>query len=64
MKEHAAALLRVDYARDEDGASLIEYSLLTGLISLAILTAITAISGNLGLIWSDLSAIVAQVASG
>jgi len=48
----------------DNGASLIEYSLLTGLISLAIVTMIVAISGNLAIVWSTLSSIVAQAAAG
>ncbi len=52
------------YALNDDGASLVEYSLLTGLISVAILAAIASISGNLAITWSTLAAIVAQAASG
>lgn len=48
----------------DEGATLIEYSLLVGLVSVAILFAISSISGNLALIWSTLSGNVAQAASG
>jgi Flp pilus assembly pilin Flp len=48
----------------ESGASLIEYSLLTGLVSLVIITSIALISGNLGVIWSRLDSIIAQATSG
>ncbi|MFZ5618239.1 MAG: Flp family type IVb pilin [Pseudomonadota bacterium] len=48
----------------ERGASLIEYSLLTGLVSLGIVASIAAISGNLATTWSTLAGIVAQAAAG
>ena len=43
------------FRKEEDGASLIEYSLLVGLISIAVIVAITAISGNLVTIWNNTS---------
>ena len=43
------------FRKEEDGASLIEYSLLVGLISIAVIVAITAISGNLKTIWNNTS---------
>ncbi|OFX00200.1 MAG: hypothetical protein A3E78_06385 [Alphaproteobacteria bacterium RIFCSPHIGHO2_12_FULL_63_12] len=64
MKPVPLAVSVNDYARDQNGASLIEYSLLTGLVSIAIVTAIAAISGNLAITWSILSSIVAQAAGG
>ena len=54
----------LEFARRDEGASLIEYSLLTGLLSVAILVAITAISGNLAITWSTLASIVAKAAGG
>ncbi len=44
----------LDFASRDEGASLIEYSLLTGLISVAIVFAVTVISGNLATTWSIL----------
>ncbi|MEK7266667.1 MAG: Flp family type IVb pilin [Pseudomonadota bacterium] len=64
METRETAALLYGYALGENGASLIEYSLLIGLVSIGILTAITSISGNLGPVWSALASIVAQVASG
>jgi Flp pilus assembly pilin Flp len=46
----------------EDGASLIEYSLLIGLISVSIVVSIASISGSLAPVWSNLASMVAQVA--
>lgn len=40
--------------RDEDGAALIEYSLLIGLIAVAAITAIGALSGKIGTAWTTL----------
>lgn len=50
------------FRKEEDGASLIEYSLLVGLISVVIITFIVAISGNLAIIWSTLDSVIAQAA--
>jgi len=47
----------------ESGASLIEYSLLIGLISAAIVISIGSISGSLAPVWSNLASMVAQVAA-
>jgi pilus assembly protein Flp/PilA len=46
------------FRKEEDGASLIEYSLLVGLISIAVILAISAISGNLQTIWTNTSSAV------
>lgn len=64
MKKRATDTTFRNYAHDESGASLVEYSLLVGLVSIAILTAITSISGNLAIVWSTLATIVAQAAGG
>lgn len=64
MKQDPSAVSTSDYALNESGASLIEYSLLTGLVSIAILAAIASISGNLAITWSTLASIVAQAAGG
>lgn len=50
------------FKKDEEGASLIEYSLLVGLISVVIIASIVAISGNLATIWSALASVMAQAA--
>jgi pilus assembly protein Flp/PilA len=50
------------FRKDEDGASLIEYSLLVGLISVVIIVSITAISTNLKTIWSTLASVMATAA--
>lgn len=47
---------------DDSGATMVEYSLLVGLVSIAIVFAIISISGSLGSIWSTLGSIVAQAA--
>lgn len=47
---------------NEDGASLIEYSLLLGLISLTILTAIASISGSMAVMWSNAASVMATAA--
>lgn len=51
-----------DWAADDEGASLIEYSLLVGLVSIAIVLAVLSIATSLGSIWSALAGIVAQAA--
>lgn len=51
------------FKKDEEGASLIEYSLLVGLISVVIIASIVAISGNLATIWSSLASVMAQAAA-
>jgi len=50
------------FRKNEEGASLIEYSLLVGLISVVIIISITAISGNLKTIWSTLASVMATAA--
>lgn len=51
------------FRKDEEGASLIEYSLLVGLISVVIIASIVLISGNLATIWSTLASVMAQAAA-
>lgn len=50
------------FRKDEEGASLIEYSLLVGLISVVIITFIVTISGNLKTIWSILDSVITVAA--
>jgi pilus assembly protein Flp/PilA len=51
------------FRKDEEGASLIEYSLLVGLISVVIIASIVLISGNLKSIWSTLASVMGQAAA-
>lgn len=50
------------FVKDEDGASLIEYSLLVGLISVVIIASILLIRTNLQTIWSTLASVMAVAA--
>jgi pilus assembly protein Flp/PilA len=50
------------FVKDEDGASLIEYSLLVGLISIVIIASILLISTSLATIWSKLASVVGKAA--
>lgn len=50
------------YKKDEEGASLIEYSLLVGLISVVIIASIVLISTSLRTIWSTLASIMGTAA--
>lgn len=52
------------FVKDEDGASLIEYSLLVGLISVVIIASIVLISTSLATIWTTLQSVMAQAAAG
>lgn len=64
MKQGASTVSLTGYARNESGASLVEYSLLTGLVSLMIVTAVASISGSIAITWSNLSSMVILVAGG
>ena len=50
------------FRKEEEGASLIEYSLLVGLISVAVAATIVLLKGNLVTIWSTLQSIMAGAA--
>lgn len=54
------------FARDEDGVTMIEYALLAGLISIVAIVAITAASGSIKAIWQDIQNALstAQTAAG
>jgi pilus assembly protein Flp/PilA len=41
--------------RDEDGATAIEYGLIAALISVAIITAVTAVGGNLNSVFNSVA---------
>lgn len=51
------------FRADESGASLIEYSLLIGMITIAIITFISTISGNLSILWSTVASVAAVAAA-
>ena len=42
------------FARDDEGAALIEYSILIGLISVAVITTIGLVSGRISGFWTTL----------
>lgn len=52
-----------NFWKEEEGQDLIEYALLLGFITLAVITVITGISGNLNLIYSRTNSFVSQAAS-
>jgi pilus assembly protein Flp/PilA len=43
------------FAKDESGATAIEYGLIAALISVAIITAITLLGGNLGTLFTGIA---------
>ncbi len=47
---------------DEDGATMIEYSLLAGLVSIVIVASLIAIKPNLELIWGEVNQAIADAA--
>ncbi|MCW5731769.1 MAG: Flp family type IVb pilin [Alphaproteobacteria bacterium] len=59
MKDFAISLMK-----DESGASAIEYGLIAGLVSVAIITALTTMSGSLQTIFSRISTELGNAASG
>jgi pilus assembly protein Flp/PilA len=50
-------------AKDESGSNALEYGLIVGLISLAIVTGATAAGGALGTLFSDLSTKINSIAT-
>ncbi len=48
-------LLIEDLKNDIDGASLIEYSILIGLIAAAVVATVVAIGGKVGISWNNLN---------
>ncbi|MCW5751531.1 MAG: Flp family type IVb pilin [Alphaproteobacteria bacterium] len=59
MKDFAISLMK-----DESGASAIEYGLIAGLVSVAIIGALTTMSGSLQNIFTKISDELAAAASG
>jgi pilus assembly protein Flp/PilA len=51
------------FLRDEEGATAIEYGLIAGLISIAIVTIVTAMGDNLGSIFTKISAELLKAAT-
>ena len=45
------------FLRDESGASLVEYTLLIGLITIAVITAVITVGGKIGGLWSKLASL-------
>jgi len=64
LKTFVKTKLAMSKLRDDvKGASLIEYSLLIGLISLAVIATILLISGDLGTIWGNAQTATGQAAA-
>ena len=55
MTKSAFALFK-RFARDERGASLVEYSVLLGIITAAVIIVITTLSGQINTIFTNISA--------
>jgi pilus assembly protein Flp/PilA len=49
------------FINDDQGADLIEYALLVGLITLAAVSSLTTIGTNIGLMWKNISTAIADV---
>jgi len=49
----------VRFIRDDEGQDLIEYGLLAGIITVAVVTAITAIAGRVQSLFSNLNTAIA-----
>ncbi len=49
------------FGDDESGATMIEYSVLTGLITIGLIVTILAVSGQLVTIWGLLTAALATI---
>jgi Flp pilus assembly pilin Flp len=55
-------VLAKEFVASEEGVSLIEYSLLVGLMSVAIVFSVSAISGSLATFWSTAANAMAAAA--
>jgi pilus assembly protein Flp/PilA len=51
----SARNLALKVARDEEGASLVEYSVLIGLITVAVIAIILAVGNQIEVAWQDLT---------
>lgn len=52
------------YFNNEEGQDLIEYALIAGLLALAAVAALTAMSGTLDAIWTSLNNALTEAAGG
>jgi Flp pilus assembly pilin Flp len=52
-----------NFWKEEEGQDLIEYALLLGFITLAVVGALTAIQGNLNTLWGNAESAVGTAAS-
>ncbi len=48
----------VDFVRDEEGLTVVEYAVAGGLISLAVVTAFTTLGGNVKTVIEGLAAVI------
>jgi pilus assembly protein Flp/PilA len=62
MRKQISALVK-SFARDERGATLIEYAILVGLISAAIVGLIVTMSGSINTIFTNIAAHLTSAAS-
>ncbi len=52
------------FMQDERGASLVEYTLLIGLITIAVVALIVAVGDSVETIWTTLNGVMANAANG
>jgi pilus assembly protein Flp/PilA len=52
------------FVKNESGATAIEYGLIAGLISVVIITAVTAVGGSLNTVFSSIQTALAGVPTG
>lgn len=63
MVTHYYLILKA-YFNNEEGQDLIEYALIAGLLALAAVAALTAMSGTLDAIWTSLNNALTEAAGG
>lgn len=63
MVTHYYLILKA-YLNNEEGQDLIEYALIAGLLALAAVAALTAMSGTLDAIWTSLNNALTEAAGG
>jgi pilus assembly protein Flp/PilA len=51
------------FAKNDEGAALVEYGLLVGLIACACIVATTAVGTNIALLFTDISTVLSGVAA-
>ena len=52
MQRYLGALER--FSRDEDGVTMLEYTILLGIITVAVIAAVVAVGGWVGVQWASL----------